>query len=421
MSDNSSVLDTSAPIVFLLATLDTKGREAAYLGDLIAGYGVRVARVDVGCLAPPTVRADVSREEVFATGGFDIRHLGAGGDRGLAVSAAASSAAAWMRRAHADGWVAGIVALGGSAGTTIGTAAMRVLPLGVPKLMVSTLASGQVRHYVGDKDILMLNSVVDLSGLNRVTRRVLLQAARAMAGMIVLPLPHADATEDRPLVAATMFGVTTPCVEQAKAVLEQSGFEVLVFHATGNGGQAMESLIDDGLIAGVLDITTTELADELVGGVLSAGPERLTAAGRRGVPQVVSVGATDMVNFHSPASVPSRFSGRTFYHHNPNVTLMRTTPEECARIGADLGGKLSAARGPVAVLLPKRGVSAIDRSGGPFDDPIARRALTEALRASGPGLDIEELDLHINDPAFAIRAAERLLELMRAASQKKAN
>jgi uncharacterized protein (UPF0261 family) len=287
--------------------------------------------------------------------------------------------------------------------------------------MVSTLASGQVRHYVGDKDILMLNSVVDLSGLNRVTRRVLLQAARAMAGMIVLPSPPAGADDDRPLVAATMFGVTTPCVEQAKAVLEQSGFEVLVFHATGNGGQAMESLIDDGLIAGVLDITTTELADELVGGVLSAGPERLTAAGRRGVPQVVSVGATDMVNFHSPASVPPRFSGRTFYHHNPNVTLMRTTPEECARIGADMGRKLSAARGPVAVLLPKRGVSAIDRAGGPFDDPIARRSLTDALRESCPGLDIEELDLHINDPAFAIRAAERLLGLMRAASQKKAN
>jgi uncharacterized protein (UPF0261 family) len=413
MNDPRGASDASAPIVFLLATLDTKGREAAYLGDLMVGYGVRVAKVDVGCLAPPTVPADVRREEVFSAGGFDVKQLASDGDRGQAVSAAARAAAVWMRRAHSEGRVAGIIALGGSAGTTIGAAAMRVLPVGVPKVMVSTLASGQVRHYVGDKDILMLNSVVDLSGLNRITRRVLLQAARAMAGMIVLPSPKAGNADDRPLIAATMFGVTTPCVEHAKSVLEKAGFEVLVFHATGNGGQAMESLVDDGLIAGVLDITTTELADELVGGVLSAGPERLTAAGRCGVPQVVSAGATDMVNFHSPASVPPRFAGRTFYDHNPNVTLMRTTPEECARIGADMGRKLSAARGPVAVLLPKRGVSAIDRAGGPFDDPIARRALAEALRENGPNLDIEDVDLHINDPAFATRAAQWLLELMR--------
>ncbi len=306
--------------------------------------------------------------------------------------------------------------LGGSAGTTIGTAAMRALPLGMPKLMVSTLASGQVRHYVGDKDILMLNSVVDLSGLNRITTPVLDAAARAMAGMVLLPRT-AIAAAQRPLIAATMFGVTTPCVEQAAAVLERAGYEVLVFHATGSGGQTMESLIDEGLFAGVLDVTTTELADELVGGFLSAGPQRLTAAAKRGVPQVVSVGATDMVNFHAPASVPDRFRGRQFYHHNPSVTLMRTTVEESARIGADIGRKLSAASGPLSVLLPARGVSAIDRAGQPFDDPAARRALFTALREAGPDLDLYELDCHINDSQFAITAASRLLELIEASKR----
>jgi uncharacterized protein (UPF0261 family) len=397
--------------VFLLATLDTKGREAAYVRDLLSGYGVSVQLVDAGCLGAPTVRADVSREELFAAGGSDVQRLAAEGDRGLAVSAAAQGAARWITQAHAAGRVAGVLALGGSAGTTIGASAMRALPIGVPKVMLSTLASGQVRHYVGDKDILMLNSVVDLSGLNCITRQVLGGAARAMAGMVLLATDNATAGE-RPLVAATMFGVTTPCVEQAKAILEQAGYEVLVFHATGSGGQAMESLIADGLIAGVLDITTTELADEWVGGVLSAGPDRLTAAAKRGVPQVVSVGATDMVNFHSLASVPERFRGRTFYHHNPNVTLMRTTREECAQIGADIGRKLSAAVGPVAVLLPGKGVSAIDRAGQPFDDPGARRALFSALRDNGPNLEIRELDCHINDAQFAIAAAQRLLALM---------
>jgi uncharacterized protein (UPF0261 family) len=398
----------------VLATLDTKGQEAAYVRDLLAGYGVRALLVDAGCLRAPVVMPDVAREQIFAAAGFDVHALAAQGDRGLAVSAAAQGAAAWMARAQADGILAGVIALGGSAGTTIGTAAMRALPIGVPKLMCSTLASGQVRHYVGDKDIFMLNSVVDISGLNRVTRRVLGQAARAMAGMVLLKIDNAPA-DDRPLVAATMFGVTTPCVERAKIELEQAGYEVLTFHATGSGGQAMESLIQEGLIAGVLDITTTELADEVVGGVLSAGPERLTAAAQSGVPQVVSVGATDMVNFHSPGSVPERFRGRTLYHHNPNVTLMRTSAEECAEIGRDIGRKLSQAKGPVAVLAPTQGVSAIDRRGQVFDDPAARRALVDALRVTAPGLEIQELDCHINDPQFAIAAARRLLDLMRAA------
>jgi uncharacterized protein (UPF0261 family) len=278
--------------------------------------------------------------------------------------------------------------------------------------MVSTLASGTVRQFVGDKDIFMLNAVVDILGINRVSRQVLSQAAAAMAGLVMHPATR-SADDDKPLVAATMFGVTTPCIERAREILEGAGYEVLVFHATGNGGQAMESLISEGLIAGVLDITTTELADEHVGGFLSAGPQRLTAAGRAGIPQVVSTGALDMVNFHAPETVPSKFKDRLFYRHNPNVTLMRTTPEECAGIGAEIAQKLSAARGPVSVLLPARGVSTIDRDGQPFDDPVARRALHDAIRHGLPESRVTELDLHINDPQFAAAAAGRLLEMIR--------
>jgi uncharacterized protein (UPF0261 family) len=413
----------AASQIYVLATLDTKGPEAAYVRDLLVTCGTAAQLIDVGCAGAPTVAPDVTREELFAAAGHDVRALAAAGDRGRAVAAATQAADAWMRRAHDSARVAGVLAIGGSAGTTIGTAAMRALPIGIPKVMVSTLASGQVRHYVGDKDIFMLGTVVDLAGLNRISRRVLGEAARAMAGMVLFDRrePPVDAREqDRPLVAATMFGVTTPCVEAARKVLESSGYEVLVFHATGTGGQAMESLVDEGLFAGVLDITTTELADELVGGVLSAGPARLTAAGRRGVPQVVSLGATDMVNFHARDSVPEKFRDRKLYQHNPNVTLMRTTAQECAAIGAEIGRKLSAARGPAVVLVPTLGVSAIDRAGQPFDDPAARAALVSALRETGCALEIRELDLHINDPEFGQAAAHRLVEIMRATSGKEA-
>jgi uncharacterized protein (UPF0261 family) len=305
----------------------------------------------------------------------------------------------------------GVLGLGGSAGTTIATEAMRALPIGVPKLCVSTLASGQTRGFVGDKDILLLNSVVDVLGVNRLSRLVLSNAAHAMAGM-VLRAGEAGGHDDKPLVAATMFGVTTPCVERAKRELEAHGLEVLVFHATGAGGQAMESLVEDGLVSGVLDITTTELADELVGGVLSAGPDRLAAAARAGVPQVVSVGALDMVNFHGLASVPERFRGRRLHAHNANVTLMRTTSEECAALGRELGDKVAAARGPAEILLPARGVSALDREGAAFDDPAARRALHDAVRVHAGAAPVRELDLHINDEAFALEAARTLLRLM---------
>ncbi len=397
--------------VYLLATLDTKGAEAALVRDRLCALGVDVVVVDTGCLGEPAYAGDVTREQVFSAAGTSLESLRQQRDRGAAVTQAAAGAAALVRAAFAEGRLDGVLALGGSAGTTIGTSAMRTLPLGVPKLMVSTLGSGQVRQYVGDKDILMFNSVVDIAGINRISRSILNNAAAAMAGMVRNRAP--DSAHDRPLVAATMFGVTTPCVQRAREILEQAGYEVLVFHATGNGGQAMESLITEGVIAGVLDITTTELADELVGGILSAGPDRLTAAARRGVPQVVSVGATDMVNFGPPETVPEKFRQRQFYQHNPTVTLMRTTAEENEKLGEEIGRKVAAARGPAAILLPQRGVSAIDRAGEAFDDPAARKTLLDAVRRKCGQVELLDLDLHINDAAFAEIAARKLIELMK--------
>lgn len=399
--------------VYLIATLDTKGAEAEFVRRRLAQQGASVKLVDSGCQGEPATTADIPREAVFEAAGTSLQEMRAKGDRGAAVETAARGAAAIVKHAYERGELAGVIGIGGSAGTTIATAAMRVLPLGVPKVMVSTLASGQVRPYVADKDLFMLNSVVDIAGLNRISRPILANAAAAMAGMIgAPPLP---AGEDRPLIAATMFGVTTPCVTRAREVLEAAGYEVLVFHATGTGGRAMESLIDDGIIAGVLDITTTELADELVGGVLTAGPERLTAAARRGIPQVVSVGALDMVNFGPRDTVPPEFASRKLHIHNPTITLMRTTPEENAQLGAEIGRKVAAAPpGTAEILLPKHGVSAIDREGGPFDDPEARKRLYDAIRENAGAVPLRELDLHINDPAFAEAAADALLQMLRA-------
>lgn len=413
--------------VYIIGTLDTKGQEVAFVRDLLGEYGVETAVVDAGCMGEPAIQADLTREDVFQAAGTTLEHMQRQGDRGQAVTTAAQGVTQLITQRHAEGRgggrrlspVDGVFGLGGSAGTTIATSAMRALPLGVPKVMVSTLASGQVRPYVGGKDILMLNAVVDIAGINRISRTVLGEAARAMAGMVRFssPSPRAgegrgEEAEDKPLIAATMFGVTTPCVEHARRILEEAGYEVLVFHATGNGGEAMEGLIADGLIAGVLDLTTTELADELVGGILSAGPDRLTAAGKRGIPQVISVGATDMVNFGPPATVPDRFQHRTFYEHNPTVTLMRTTSDECRRLGEEIARKAAAAIGPTLLMLPTQGVSAIDRDGQPFDDPAARQALFEAVRQHHGPVELIELDAHINDAAFAEAAARKLIDLI---------
>ena len=405
------------PSVYLLATLDTKGVEADFVRRLLRSWNVPVVLVDVGALGHPAVTADISREQVFERAGSAVDAVAARADRGEAVTVAAAGATAVVRAAYDEGRLSGVLGLGGSAGTSIATAAMRTLPLGVPKVMLSTLTSGTIRQFVGDKDICMLNAVADIAGLNRISRMVLGQAARVMAGLVTFSAADASVGRDRPVVAATMFGVTTPCVERARARLEEAGYEVLVFHATGSGGQAMESLVREGLIAGVLDLTTTELADEQVGGFLSAGPDRLTAAAAMGVPQVVSTGATDMANFYAPSSVPEKFRDRLFYRHNPNVTLMRTTAAENRAIGEEIARRLTGARGAVRVLLPALGVSAIDRRGQPFDDPAARRALHDAIKAGLPPEVVSELDLHINDADFADRAAADLITLMQHATE----
>jgi uncharacterized protein (UPF0261 family) len=401
--------------VLLVGTLDTKGSEFAYVRDRLRAAGVPVTVVDAGVLGPPGFEPDISREAVFAAAGATYDTVKAAGERGKAVALAAEGVAKIAADLHRQGKLTGVLSLGGSAGTTIGTAGMRAVPVGVPKLMVSTLASGQVQPYVGTRDVMMLYSVMDIAGLNRVSRAVLDNAAAAMIGMAgrAAGREAAGAAHDKPVVAATMFGVTTPCVEAARRQLDAAGYEVLVFHATGTGGRTMEELIRDGLIAGVLDITTTELADELAGGVLSAGPDRLTAAALKKVPQVISVGALDMVNFGPPQTVPEKYKSRLFHQHNPTVTLMRTTPEEMDRLGKEIAEKASAANGPTAVLLPLRGVSAIDAEGKPFWWPEADLALFQSVRNwVAPGVEVIEHDLHINDPAFAAACATKLLELM---------
>jgi uncharacterized protein (UPF0261 family) len=397
--------------VLLVGTLDTKGVELQFVRDLLHAGGLATLVLDAGVLGPPAFVADLPRECVFEAAGTSLEAVRRAADRGQAIEAAARGAVAVALR-HA-GEVQGILALGGSAGTTLGTAVMRAFPFGVPKLMVSTLASGQVRPYVGVRDILMMHSVVDISGLNRITHAVLTNAANAIIGMINGAARQAVESSVKPTIAATMFGVTTPCVDAARNILEASDYEVLVFHATGTGGLTMESFVRDGLIRGVLDVTTTELADELVGGILTAGRDRLTAAGLRGVPQVISLGALDMVNFGPPETVPERFRSRRFYQHNPNVTLMRTTPEENDELGKEIAHKASAARGPTAVLVPLKGVSALDAEGQPFWQPQADEALFQSLRNwMSPQVRLLELNMHINDPLFAETAVRTLREMM---------
>jgi uncharacterized protein (UPF0261 family) len=399
--------------VLLLGTLDTKGIEFGFVRDQLQTAGVPVLLADAGVLGPPQVKPDLSREAFYSRVGVKVQTLQQAADRGQAIQAAETAAVALAQDLHREGCLSGVLGLGGSAGTTIGTAAMRAVPVGVPKVMVSTLASGDVRNFVGTRDIFLLYSVVDIAGLNRISRKILSNAAAAMIGLVQNSARTEPVASDKPVIAATMFGVTTPCVEAARAILEAAGYEVLVFHATGSGGRTMEGLIRDGLIAGVLDITTTELADERVGGILSAGPDRLTAAAMVGIPQVISVGALDMVNFGPANTVPERFQGRRFYQHNANVTLMRTTPEENDALGQEIANKACAAKGPTAVLLPLSGVSAIDAPGKPFAWPEADAALFQSLRNWTYGVDLIEIDAHINDEIFARTAAETLLQMLR--------
>ncbi|PSL03186.1 uncharacterized protein (UPF0261 family) [Haloactinopolyspora alba] len=399
------------PTVVLVGTLDTKGHEYAWLRDRIRDLGCDVLTVDAGVHAPVGTEPDVSNTQVARAGGADLSTLRADDDRGSAVAAMGEGAAGVLAQLHATGRLDGVLALGGSGGSSIAARAVRDLPIGVPKLIVSTMAAGDVGPYVGAKDVAMSYSVVDISGINRLSRQILDNAAASAAGTAQAYASRPHTVEgDRPLVAASMFGVTTPAVEAARARLEELGYEVLVFHATGAGGRALEGLAESGMLAGVLDLTTTELADDLVGGVLSAGPDRLTAAGRRKVPQVVAPGALDMVNFGPSDTVPPQFAERNLYVHNPTVTLMRTTPDEMDELGRRVATKLAAADGPTAMFVPLRGVSALDSDGQPFADPEADRRCFAALRAGLESTRVElvELDRHINDESFATTAADRL-------------
>jgi len=387
--------------------MDTKGEEHAFVANLIKQGGHQVLVIDTGTLDAPKLKPDITRFEVAAAAGADLNALVAKKDRGEAVAAMSRGAPVVLARLFADQRIDGVISLGGGGGTAISTAAMRALPIGFPKVMVSTLASGNTAPYVGVKDIVMFPSVVDVAGINRISRQILTRAAGAICGMVEsVPSPG----EDKPIIVASMFGNTTDCVQAAKKLLEAAGYEVLVFHATGTGGRAMESLIESGMVAGVLDITTTEWADELVGGILGAGPTRCEAAARHGVPAIVTPGCLDMVNFGAPETVPSKFADRTFYQHNPQVTLMRTSPEECAELGRILAEKINLSTAPVTVLLPLKAISVISAPGQKFHDPIADRILFTALKAFlRKDIEVVELDCAINAPEFARACAEKLL------------
>ncbi|HEX7162582.1 MAG TPA: Tm-1-like ATP-binding domain-containing protein [Trebonia sp.] len=396
--------------VALVGTFDTKGPDFAFLADRLRAAGVEVVAVDAGTGDPVGLTPDIDGETVAAAAGTTRAGLRAAGDRGRAVTGMGRGAAAVIADLAAHGGADGVLAAGGSGGSSIAAQVFAALPIGFPKLLVSTMGSGDVSPYVGARDVCVMYSVVDVAGINRISGLVLGNAAAAMAGMVTARERAAPDTSDRPMIAASMFGVTTPAVETARARLTELGYEVLVFHATGAGGRALEALAEARLLSGVLDLTTTELADDLVGGVLSAGPDRLTAAGAAGLPQVIAPGALDMVNFGPPDTVPAAFGGRLFFEHNPTVTLMRTTPTEMAELGARVGRKATAAKGPVEVFWPDHGVSALDADGQPFRDPVADEACREALEEelSAAGQSLHRIDAHLNDPAFATAMANRL-------------
>ena len=394
--------------IAVLGTMDTKGEEHAFVADQIRQRGHKVLVIDTGTLEPPKLAPDITRDQVAAAASVDLSKIVAKRDRGEAVDAMSRGAPALLSRLAQENKIDGVISLGGGGGTAIGTAAMRALPIGFPKVMVTTLASGNTSQYVGVKDVVLFPSIVDVAGINRISRQILARAAGAICGMVEAKPP---AGEDKPIIVASQFGNTTECVTHARRLLEKQGYEVLVFHATGVGGQTMESLVESGMVAGVLDITTTEWADELVGGVLSAGPTRLEAAAKAGVPAIVTPGCLDMVNFHGPGTVPEKFKGRTFYQHNPQVTLMRTTPAECAELGKIVAQKVNTSKGPVTVLIPTKAISVISAPGQKFHDPAADKALFDAIKSNlRKDIEVIEMDCAINDAAFAEACANALLK-----------
>lgn len=398
--------------VVIVGSLDTKGREFAFVRDLIQAEGLNTLVVDFGVMGEPLFEPDVKREEVARAGGGKLAYLASGQHKDEAMQVMAAGLAVVVRQLYDEGKLDGIISMGGSGATSIATSGMRVLPVGVPKVMLSTLGGGDVSAYTGARDITFMPSIVDVAGINRVSRMIYTNAAGAITGMVRAEMP--PTVEEKPLITASMFGNTTPCVDWARGVMEAQGYEVLVFHATGTGGKTMESLITDGYIVGSLDITTTELADEVCGGVLSAGPERCMAASKAGIPAVITPGCVDMANFWGMETVPEKYRDRNLYQWNPNVTLMRTSVEENTQIGQMIAAAANAASAPVAIVLPHKGVSMLDSPGDRFWDPAADQACYDAIKQNlKPGIPVIEMDYNINDQEFANKCAELLLDMLK--------
>ncbi|MCS7471361.1 Tm-1-like ATP-binding domain-containing protein [Stieleria sp. ICT_E10.1] len=391
--------------IAVLGTYDTKGDELGFVAQKIRDQGFAVLTIDVGTGKPPRITPDVTRDELLASIDADLKPIA--GDRGACVALMGRAAAALLPSLAAAGRIDAVLSLGGGGGTSIATAAMRALPIGFPKLMVSTVASGDTSAYIGTKDIVMMPSVVDVAGLNRISQLVFTRAVGAICGMVQAEV-ESDAAN--PIIVASMFGNTTKCIEIAKPILENAGYEVLVFHATGIGGRAMEDLIASGMVAGVLDITTTELADELLGGIMSAGPNRLEAAGTAGLPTVIAPGCLDMANFGPRSTVPDHYRSRLIYEHNPDNTLVRTTAEESARLGRTLAEQVDRYGDNVTVMIPTKAISVISAPGQPFHDPAADAALFEAIGKTRK--PVVRIECEINDNAFASAAANELLRLL---------
>ncbi|MEG0752092.1 MAG: Tm-1-like ATP-binding domain-containing protein [Oscillospiraceae bacterium] len=398
----------------ICGTFDSKADEYLYIKDIAEQLGLKTYMIHTGVFEPKFT-PDVSNVDVAKEAGYDIAEIAKKKDRALGTEALASGMEKIVPRLYKEGRFDGILSLGGSGGTSLATPAMRALPVGVPKIMVSTMASGNVEQYVGTSDIMMIPSIVDVAGLNEISRTIFKNAVMAAAGMLEFKDRIKESVgAKRPTIGATMFGVTTPCVTKAKEYLEGKGYDVVVFHATGTGGRCFESLVEAGFFDGVLDVTTTEWCDELFGGVLSAGEHRSEAASKMGIPQVVSVGAMDMVNFGPIDTVPAEHKGRNLYKHNPTVTLMRTTAAECKKLGQKLAEKLNLAKKKTALFLPLKGVSMIAVEGQPFYDAEADKELFDALRSGikNPGVEIVELDTDVNDDAFAVAMADKLISML---------
>lgn len=403
--------------ILVIGAFDTKGEEYKYVIDTIKARGHQVLSVNTGVLGSTDLfPVDVEADRVAGNGNGDLEQLRQNKDRGEAMKVMCAGAAATVKQLHAENTFDGIFGMGGTGGSTVVCAAMRELPFGFPKLCVSTTAGGDVSAYVGTRDITMMPSIVDVAGLNRISKMVFSRAAGAICGMADTAVEE-NSADEKPIIAASMFGNTTECVDDCREQLTAKGYEVLVFHCTGTGGRTMEALVEEGLVDKVLDITTTEWADTICGGVFDAGDTRLDAAGKAGVPHLIVPGCIDMANFGGPETIPDKYKGRLFYEWNPSVTLMRTNKDENYTMGQIFAEKANAAKSPVAFLIPTAGLSILDSKdddGNPqlFWDPKADQAFLEGLKSRlNPDIPVEEMSVKINDQAFARRAVEKLLEL----------